>query len=68
MKGIPTLYLDQYGQTVFASTVRELREKCGGAVSKMYVDQKNGKTVHIGYVVGKRWFTAFHRVELPPSW
>lgn len=61
----PTLFMDQYGQTVVARNRTELREKVGGgSVSKMYVDQKDGRTLWIGYVVGGHWFTAFHRTEL----
>lgn len=30
MRGKETLYIDQYGQPVWARTVKELREKCGG--------------------------------------
>jgi hypothetical protein len=32
-------------------------------VSKMYVDGKDGTAVHIGYVVGRHWCTAYRRVE-----
>jgi hypothetical protein len=47
------LYIDQYGQPVWARTVRELRERAGGGrVSKMYRDKLDGRTVHAGYVVG----------------
>ena len=35
----------------------------GGRVSKMYVDKKDGRSVHIGYVVGQHWLTAYQRVE-----
>lgn len=62
----PYLWIDQYGQPVWARTVRELREKVGGgAVSKMYVDKLDGRTVHVGYVVGRRWFTKYMPVEAP---
>lgn len=44
MNGKPILYRDQYGQTVFAKTTRELKAKCGGRLSKMYVDMKDGST------------------------
>ena len=60
MNGKPMLYIDQYGAKIWALSVRELREKCGGGrVSKQYVDGKDGTTYHTGYVVGSRWFTAF---------
>lgn len=35
----------------------------GSRVSKMYVDKKDGRSVHIGYVVGQHWLTAYQRVE-----
>ena len=59
MRGNLVLYVDQYGQNVYARTVDELREKASGRVSKMYRDGKNGKAVHVGYVVGQRWFMAY---------
>ena len=62
------LFIDQYGQHVWARTVKELREHCGGGrVSKMYVDKKDGRTVHCGYVVGPRWLNRFAvaPVEVP---
>lgn len=61
-----TLYIDQYGTQFYAATIKELRSKIGmggSRVSKMYVDKKDGTTVHIGYVVGKHWLTAYQRVE-----
>ena len=55
-----TLYIDQYGSPIWARTVKELREKCGGGhVSIMYADTKEGKSVQRGYVVGQRWFSAY---------
>ena len=65
MRGKTTLFIDQYGSKLWARTVRELRELAGGGrVSKMYVDKKVGGTMHVGYVVGARWFSAYHPVEL----
>ena len=63
------LYVDQYGEHIYAETVKELVEKAGGGrVSKMYTDYtkgpKAGKVFHTGYVVGKRWFAAFAPVEV----
>ena len=60
------LFIDQYGEPVWARTAKELREKCGGGkVSILYTDKKDGRTVNIGYVVGRRWFTRFAPVERP---
>jgi len=66
MNGKLVLYLDQYGQPVWARTIKELQEKSGGGrISKMYCDKKDGRTVHSGYVVGRRWFSAYSPIELP---
>ncbi len=60
MHGKMTMYIDQYGNRFHARTLHELREKVGGGkISKMYVDGKDGKTYHVGYVVGKHWLNAF---------
>lgn len=60
MRGRLVLYIDQYGEHIWARTVADLREQAGGGtVSKMYCDLKDGRTVHQGYVVGKLWFRAF---------
>ena len=49
------LFLDQYGQPIWARTVEELRAEVGGGrASKMYTDKKDGSTVHVGYVIGRR--------------
>ena len=63
MNGIIMLYHDQYGNCEFAATVEELRKKVGGKGSKMYRDDRDGRTYHVGYVVGNRWFTAFQPVR-----
>jgi hypothetical protein len=65
MNGKTTLFIDQYGSKYWARTVRELRSKVGmggSRVSKMYVD-KDGGSIHVGYVVGAHWLTAYQRVE-----
>jgi len=60
MRGKTTLFVDQYGSKVYAKTVKELVTVAGGGkVSKMYQDGMGGLSYHVGYVVGKRWFTAF---------
>lgn len=68
MNGKPMLYLDQFGYTFFARTVKELHAQIGGArPSKMYVDKKDGrKSVHIGYVVGGHWLRAYEAVDFGP--
>ena len=67
MKKMLTLYIDQYGNKFYASTVKELRSQIGmggSRVSKMYVDKKDGRTVQIGYVIGGHWLTAYSRLEI----
>lgn len=59
------LFLDQYGNHVWARSVKDLREQAGGRVSKMYQDRRDGTSVHVGYVVGARWFTEYAPVERP---
>ncbi len=60
------LYIDQFGARVSARTVKQLREQVGGGrVSKMYVDKLDGRTVHVGYVIGKRWLAAYVPLERP---
>lgn len=54
------LYIDQYGARIWAKSRKELAQLAGGGrVNKMYRDKKDGSTVHVGYVVGKRWFTCY---------
>ena len=68
MRGKQTLYLDQWGNKWWAKTVTELADKLGysrRSVSKMYCDKVDGSVVHVGYVVGKHWCTAYQPVELP---
>lgn len=65
MRGVWTLYVDQYGNHWGASTVAELRAKIGrGRVAKMYRDKQDGGAVHCGYIVGPYWCTAYRPVEL----
>ena len=64
MNGKPTLYIDQYGNKWMACTVNGLRKQIGGGrISKMYRDKTDGRVVHVGYVVGRHWCTAYQPVE-----
>ena len=69
MKNKTRLYINQYGEKYFAKSIKELRRKVengGSRVSKMYIDRKDGnETIHIGYVIGKHWLTAYAPVEIP---
>ena len=57
------LYVDQYGNKFYASTLKELRQQIPGRVSKMYWDSGylKGpiKTYHVGYVIGNHWLNAY---------
>lgn len=56
------LYIDQWGNRFWASTVKELRGQIGmggSRVGKMFVDGKDGKSYHVGYVIGKHWLNCF---------
>ena len=64
MKGKPTLYIDQHGVQIWAKTVQELREKCGGGTAARMFTSKQNKTYHCGYVIGNQWFTAYRPVEI----
>ena len=66
MKGQMVMWRDQYGDTIWARSVKELKEKAGpGRVFKIYCDKKEGPPVQTGYGVGKRWFTGFIPFERP---
>ena len=64
MNGVRTLFIDQYGNKYWASTVKELREQIPGRCSKMYVDKTDGRTMHVGYVIGQHWLTMFRHFEI----
>jgi hypothetical protein len=61
MNGKPILYLDQYGQKYFCNKVSDLKNVhyLNGKIRRMYTDTKDGKTIHVGYVVGLLWLKAF---------
>lgn len=59
------LWIDQYGQKIWAKNRKQLVAACGGGkVSIMYCDKKDGSVVRTGYVVGSRWFNQFSPVEV----
>lgn len=59
------LFIDQYGGKHWASSRKDLRRQLPGRISKMYRDKKDGSIVHIGYVIGPLWLTAYQHVEVP---
>ena len=74
LRGKRTLFINQYGEHFWATTVAELREQFGNGgsrVSKMYVDKiagpLSGKACHIGYVIAGNWLSAYAPVELVQS-
>jgi hypothetical protein len=58
---------DQYGQTISIPGKyprKELLDYFGRKhASKMYVDKKDGKTVHRGYVIAGYWLSLWAPVE-----
>lgn len=71
MKGKWMLYIDQYGHKIGAKSIKELRDGAAkmlgisGWPFKVYRDKTNSPPVHIGYGIGRHWFTAYQPVELP---
>ena len=54
--------IDQYGQTFHGlkHPRKDLCERLGRRhVSKMFVDRKDGSSVHVGYVIGGLWLTVY---------
>lgn len=57
-----TIGIDQYGhvyKNLGKFPRRALMERLSGAVSKMYIDDKEGNSKHIGYVIGGNWVTLY---------
>jgi hypothetical protein len=64
----PLLYIDQFGNSFWAQTVKELRQQIGNGksrISKIYCDKTDGRTMHVGYVIGQHWLNAHALVEKP---
>lgn len=58
------LWIDQWGNRFWARSRKKLVAAVGGgAVSIMYCDKLDGRTVRTGYVVGRHWLTEFAPVE-----
>lgn len=66
MRNTLMLYVDQYGNKIWAKTVKDLKAQAGpGKVFKIYCDMKpDGKSYHVGYGVGRRWFNAFQPLKV----
>jgi len=58
--------IDQYGHTEHGLGThprKALLERLGKRnAHRMYVDRKDGSTLHIGWIIAGRWFTVY-RVE-----
>lgn len=62
MDTIKYMAIDQYGNAYHNLTHprKELMERIGiSRADKMYVDDKQGNTHHIGYVIGPYWLTVY---------
>jgi hypothetical protein len=60
--------VDQYGQTYHLGHCKHPRkallEKLGvSSASKMYIDDKEGNSKHIGYIASGLWITLYEVVE-----
>ena len=66
-----TLYIDQYGNRVYANSITELKEKGfhakGAKVEPIYQDKRDGRTVQTGVVIGDHWYSAYRPFELEPE-
>ncbi|MBV9667307.1 MAG: hypothetical protein JO327_04175 [Nitrososphaeraceae archaeon] len=55
--------IDQYGQTYHnlgKFPRKELLQRLGSThAERMYVDKKNGTTVHCGYVIARLWISLY---------
>jgi hypothetical protein len=54
--------IDQYGQTYHGLNHprKDLLSQLGRRhATKMYIDHKDGKTFHVGYVIGGLWLTLY---------
>lgn len=60
------LYIDQWGNRFWAATIKALCREVGRSKARrMYVEGKDGKTYHTGYVVGKHWLSAYTPMRNP---
>lgn len=63
--GRTVLFVDQYGDKVYAKSRRDLAEKIGSShIERMYIDAK-GETLHCGYIIAGRWLGAFVAHAVP---
>ena len=64
------LAIDQYGQTVRIAGKhprKELLETLGYKhADRVYIDRA-GAVIHVGYIIGGRWFAFYRPVEFGPA-
>lgn len=66
-----SMAIDQYGNTLhdLGPYPRKglLIRLSAKHADKVYVDRKDGKSIHIGYIIQGRWFTIYYveRMEKP---
>ena len=53
------IFIDQYNQVHRAKNVKELQSNLEGRCTRMYQDNKDDTTYHIGYVVSNLWCTEY---------
>ena len=53
--------IDQYGNHFHGLTHprKDLQRMLSGKVSKMLIDDNDGKTYHVGYIVGHHWCNVY---------
>jgi hypothetical protein len=64
MTQLELIAIDQWGETIHLGDCRHPRQELLAALGKrsakrMYRDTRNGRSKHIGYVIGSRWFTLY---------
>jgi hypothetical protein len=61
------LGIDQYGTRYdgLQHPRKDLKARLGGKINKMYVDNTDGSTSHVGYVVGGLWVQLFEYFNKP---
>ena len=64
MKLLGFMARNQFGHTLHLTDPKHPRAQLiakapSGKVSKMYVDLKAGGSAHIGYVIGRDWWTIY---------
>jgi hypothetical protein len=56
--------VNQYGRVIHVVHPRkDLESILGGKAHKIYVDGKDGKTYHIGYVIRNEWYSLYTDVR-----